>query len=194
LSFSDAVVKRFGKLRRPSPDQLKEALTDLHADESELLPHLGEPGIYPYGRKPVFASDHVEVIAMNWAVGRECAPHDHGRSFGWIQVVCGTIEHTLHTLDQDDRPVAFGHRREPEGTVMFAPRNAVHSMANGHDGRTVTLHVYAPPIDGMVVYDLQRCLACVVANDCGAWWPVEQRQRLRVMRLGTPQTVDGGAR
>lgn len=189
MSFIDAVAERFQKLRRPTPDQLKQALIDVRATESELLPHIGEPGIYPYGRKPVFASEHVEVIAMNWAVGRECAPHDHGRSFGWIQVVCGDVDHQLYTLDQDDIPIAFGQRHESTGTVMFAPRGAVHSMGNANTGRTVTLHAYAPPIDGMLVYDLSRCAACVVSNDCGAWWPDDQRQRLRVLRLAAPSAA-----
>ncbi|WP_367136070.1 cysteine dioxygenase family protein [Saccharothrix sp. HUAS TT1] len=183
MSFLDAVQEKLGNLRRPDPAQLKQATLDLNADLDALTPHLGEPGIYPYGRKPLFSNGVVEAIVMNWAADRECAPHDHGRSFGWIQVVSGTIDHRLYTLDQDDIPTPFAERVENTGSFMFAPRGAVHSMGNRNGDVTVTLHVYAPPIAGMVVYDLEKCAACVVADDCGAWWPEDQRQRLREIKL-----------
>ena len=170
-------------MRRPTPADLRQAMTDLAARPEALQPHLGDPGIYPYGRKPLHSANGVEAIVMNWAAGRECAPHDHGRSFGWIHVVSGTIRHTLYTLDQDDVPVSFATRAEPTGTVMFAPRGAIHSMGNLTGEPTVTLHLYAPHVQGMKVWDLERCAMCVVAEDCGAWWPPEQRHRLREITL-----------
>ncbi len=52
----------------------------------------------------------------------------------------------------------------------------------------LTLHLYAPPISGMKVYDLEKCAACVVSDDCGAWWPEDQKQRLKVIQLNqTPK-------
>ncbi|MGM1006165.1 MAG: hypothetical protein ACQEW2_03745 [Bacillota bacterium] len=47
----------------------------------------------------------------------------------------------------------------------------------------VTLHLYSPPITGMKVYNLEKCAACVVSEDCGAWWPEEQRQKVREIQL-----------
>jgi cysteine dioxygenase len=190
MSLVDVIAERFARLRKPTPKQLRQALVDVSADEHTLEPHLGEPGVYPYGRMPLFVSDDVEVIAMNWATGRKCSPHDHGESFGWIQVVCGGLSHVLYTLDKDDRPVEFASRYEASGTVMFSARGAVHSMGNPGKCKMVTLHAYAPPIDGMTVYDLERCARCVVSNDCGAWWPAEQRQLLRIIKTGDTQERD----
>lgn len=158
-------------------------MVDLAADPAVLSPFAGDPGTYPYGRRPLYSANGVEAIVMNWAADRQCAPHDHGRSFGWIHVVSGQINHVLHTLDQDDFPVAFATRTEPTGTLMFAPRGAIHSMGNLTGGPTLTLHLYAPPIQEMRVWDLERCAMCVVSDDCGAWWPDDQRQRLREIKL-----------
>lgn len=47
----------------------------------------------------------------------------------------------------------------------------------------VTLHVYSPPIKGMMVYDIEACAACVVSDDCGAWWPDELKQKVREYKL-----------
>jgi cysteine dioxygenase len=181
--FLDRLTATLSTLRRPGPAQLRQALVDLAAEPDDLAPLAGDPGIYPYGRKPLYSANGVEAIVMNWAAGRECSPHDHGRSFGWIHVVSGTILHRLHTLDQDDIPVSFATRTEPTGTVMFAPRGAVHSMGNLTGEPTLTLHLYAPPIQAMKVWDLERCAMCVVSDDCGAWWPEDQRQRLQEIKL-----------
>ena len=55
-------------------------------------------------------------------------------------------------------------------------------QADGEKG-LVTLHLYSPPISGMKVYDLEKCAACLVSDDCGAWWPEEQRQKIKEIRL-----------
>ncbi|WP_236561071.1 hypothetical protein [Pontibacillus sp. HMF3514] len=47
----------------------------------------------------------------------------------------------------------------------------------------VTLHLYAPPITGMMVYDLETCAACVVSDDCGAWWPEKLREKVKEIQL-----------
>jgi cysteine dioxygenase len=121
---------------------------------------------------------------MNWAGRSLCSPHDHGSSFGWVQVVDGRPSHVLYTLDHRGVPLEFGRQEERTGAVFFAPRGFVHAMGNPTDARTVTFHVYTPPITGMHVYDLERCRMCVVSDDCGAWWPAEDRQRLKTIQLG----------
>lgn len=131
----------------------------------------------------IFSTPEIEVLVMNWAARRECAPHDHGASFGWVHVMAGTVTHTLFTLDRDGIPVPFGSRLEHAGSRYFAPRSLVHSMGNPQDDLTVTVHVYCPPITGMKVCDLSRCAACVVSDDCGAWWPDDQRQLVREIKL-----------
>lgn len=183
MSLMKRVEGIFESLRTPSPAQLSEAINALEMSESELSPHLGTPGVFPYGRKLLYQSSEVEVLVMNWATDRECSPHDHGQSFGWVMVVSGTAVHRLFTLNQADVPVEFGVRKEETGRCFFAPRGMIHSMGNMTVDPLVTLHVYSPPITNMKVYDLLNCSVCVVSDDCGAWWPQEQRQIVRELKL-----------
>ncbi len=191
---NDALVEAesvFGGLRTPTPKEMKDALTQFSVTTDDLERVAGPPGIFPYGRSPLFQSNDVEVLVMNWAPMRECAPHDHGGSFGWIKLMAGTAQHILYTLNQDDVPVPYLERVECAGSMYFAPRGQVHAMANHTHHRMLTVHVYSPPIANMMVYDLAKCAACVVSDDCGAWWPTAQRQILREIRLlGPPQRVD----
>lgn len=185
----ERIVEHFAHLILPDPDALLGAWAAVGAELSEVMEYAGEPGIYPYGRKKIFANDEVEIIAMNWGARRTCAPHDHGSSFGWVNVMSGDVEHTLYTLDQSDVPVAYLTRTEKFGSRYFAPRSMVHAMGNPSDDLTVTVHIYAPPITRMKVYDLEKCAVCVVSDDCGAWWPTEQRQLLDLIRLDRPASA-----
>lgn len=56
-------------------------------------------------------------------------------------------------------------------------------MAEAGNTGLITLHLYAPPITGMKVYDLEKCAACVVSDDCGAWWPDDLRQQVKEIKL-----------
>lgn len=184
VNLAGRIAAEFGPLTQPGPDELARAWTATAPTLSEVMEYAGDPGRYPYGRKKLFATDDVEVIVMNWAGGRDCAPHDHGSSFGWVHVLAGEVRHTLYTLDQNDIPRPYHTRTERCDTRYFAARSMVHSMGNPTDQLTVTVHVYAPPITGMKVYDLEKCSACVVSDDCGAWWPADQRQVVQILKLG----------
>jgi cysteine dioxygenase len=63
-------------------------------------------------------------------------------------------------------------------------------MSSSNNTDMVTLHLYSPPITGMIVYDLQKCAACVVSDDCGAWWPEEQYQRLKEIQLNKNAPIE----
>jgi cysteine dioxygenase len=184
----DRVSRCFADLRTPTPEQLAAALTRCRPTAAELAEHAGEPGVFPYGRRALLRTDHVELMVMNWAVGRMCAPHDHGGSFGVIRVVSGEAAHELYTLDQLDRPVRYLCRQERAGSQYVAARGMIHAMGNATRQPMLTVHAYSPPITGMIVYDLLRCAACVVSDDCGAWWPAERRQIVREIRLRAART------
>jgi cysteine dioxygenase len=174
-------------LTNPTPLALRDAVRRWEFSAADLVPYLPPPSVYPYGRRVLFRSDCFEVLVMNWLPGRECAPHDHGQSWGWFFVLEGVATHSLYRLGGRGIPVLRQTTTEQPGRLIFAPRGRVHSMGNPTSGRLVTLHAYAPPIVGMKVYDLHRCAACVVSEECGAWWPDSQRQLVRQIRLGPQQ-------
>ncbi|GAF14719.1 cysteine desulfurase [Bacillus sp. JCM 19046] len=181
----DRISQVLRPLKQPSIAELRNALVKIDASYRELSPFLESTSNKPYYRKLLYQSDEVELLVMNWS-NLDCAPHDHGSSYGWIQVIGGACKNTLFQVEGNELPEEIFHKTYQQGSTFFAPQKAVHKM-NGENG-LVTLHLYAPPITGMKVYDLERCRMCIVADDCGAWWPEEQRQKLQELRLKNKNT------
>ena len=84
-------------------------------------------------------------------------------------------------------PTELFHQYHQQGKYFFAPKKVIHKMKASNNTEMVTLHLYSPPITGMIVYDLEKCAGCVVSDDCGAWWPDEQYQKLKEIKLKREQ-------
>lgn len=136
---------------------------------ADLEPYLVEPSNgKPYGRKLVYQSSVLEALVMVWSSDQDSLPHNHGASAGWMYVFCGTAKNCIyryegnhHVLDAEDILSA--------GEIAFVPQKMVHSMGNYTKERLITVHLYAPPITRMKVFDAD--VAYIVSNDCGAWQP-----------------------
>ncbi|KGX90664.1 cysteine dioxygenase [Pontibacillus marinus] len=171
-----------GSLRSPSKEQLKKALQDMNISLGEVEQELQSPDGNPYYRKLLYGNDEVELLVMNWSQ-LECAPHDHGNSYGWIQVLNGITKNTVYEVRENQLPQELFSEEKQQGKLFFAPKKGVHKMKDEGGSGLVTLHLYAPPIKGMMVYDLEACAACVVSDDCGAWWPEELREKVKEIQF-----------
>ncbi|MFC7371940.1 cysteine dioxygenase [Fictibacillus iocasae] len=169
-------------LRNPTRAELLDALMKLNFSVDDVEAALGLAGEKPYFRKLLYKSEDVEMLVMNWS-DVACAPHDHGDSHGYIHVLEGESVNTVYEVDEGGLPSELFVKVQKSGQVLYAPRKGVHKMQAAGGGRLVTLHLYAPPISGMKVYDLEACAVCVVSDDCGAWWPEETRQKVREIKL-----------
>lgn len=169
-------------LKSPSKNELREALVQLNFTVEELA-QLPEPSEgKPYNRKLLFKNNEVELLVMNWSE-LECAPHDHGHSHGWIQVISGTSVNSVYEVNGNGLPTELFNEYHHKGSCFYAPKKGIHKMQASEQTDLVTLHIYSPPITGMIVYDLEKCAACVVSDDCGAWWPDKQYQKVKEIQL-----------
>ncbi|MFD2992725.1 cysteine dioxygenase family protein [Fictibacillus nanhaiensis] len=166
----------------PTKDDLKTALLSLNIEYEDVESELKTSENKPYYRKLLYQNKDVELLVMNWSQ-LECAPHDHGSSQGWIKVLNGSTKNTVYELEENGLPRELFTKNHDKDQVLFAPKHGVHKMKAEENSDLVTLHLYSPPISGMKVYDLEKCSVCVVSDDCGAWWPDEQRQKLREIQL-----------
>ena len=169
------------QLKSSTPEELRGALISLNTTMKDLKPFLKIDSHKPYYRKLLFQNDEVELLLMNWS-DLSCVPHDHGHSSGWIQVISGSTLNTVYRVDKGELPEAYFSRVEQKGSFFFAPRYGVHKM-RAKEQELVTLHLYSPPIKEMIVYDLEACAACMVSDQCGAWWPEEQREKVKEWKL-----------
>lgn len=182
------IIERIAQHFAPSfsyrRDEFRANVLAVGATLDEVRPYLAAPAGKPYGRKLVYCHDSIEVIVMNWNPGEPCLPHDHGESEGWVQVLSGAVEHTLCRQSGQGMPQPAHSEIETEQSLFFAPRGLIHVMRSlPSEPRTVTLHFYSPPITGMRVFDLENNAACVVSDDCGAWWP-EPEKLVRRLPVG----------
>jgi cysteine dioxygenase len=182
MTLTTRIKEVLDKLKNPSKTELKDALLQLNITLQDLE-QLPEPSQgKPYNRKLLYKNKEVEMLVMNWSQ-LECAPHNHGYSQGWIQVISGTTLNSVYELDGNGLPTELFQEYHHKGRYFYAPIKAIHKMQAANQTDLVTLHLYSPPITGMIVYDLEKCAACVVSDDCGAWWPDEQYQKIKEIRL-----------
>lgn len=136
---------------------------------ADLEPYLVEPSNgKPYGRKLVYQSSVLEALVMLWSNDQDSLPHNHGASAGWMYVFCGTAKSCIYRFE-GNRHVRDTEDILPVGEIAFVPQEIVHSMGNYNKERLITVHLYAPPITRMKVFDAD--VAYIVSNDCGAWQP-----------------------
>lgn len=94
-----------------------------------------------YGRRVIYESSKVEIVAMSWNKGDFTSIHDHGSaqwgavcSFGNIQNTCFKIENgTLNITKQGTLK---------EGEITIVDHSAIHQMGNPFNKAAISLHVY----------------------------------------------------
>lgn len=151
----------------------------------ELLAELRQPDpSRPYGRNPVFANDHLEVMVATWTRGTPCLPHDHGGSHGAVRVLQGQAHHRVWRIRESALEEALAEKAA-QGDVMACGPHLIHSMGDdGIEHGLMTLHLYTTAIDHMVVYDVEAGDTCVVEGTCGAWIPEASSGQLRSRNPG----------
>ncbi len=161
----------------------------------------------PYGRKVLLADRDVESMIARWTPAYECAPHDHGGSFGAVRVLQGRAIHTVWAV-RGGRLVVVRRELVEAGHVLRADRDVVHSMADaGGELPLTTLHLYIDPIDHMFVYEatdadgqpfpegpgpiladrvdeVRTGRTWVVDGGCGAWFPRDEPHLVRDIHDG----------
>ncbi|ELK46285.1 cysteine dioxygenase family protein [Halobacillus sp. ACCC02827] len=187
MNLLERMKRAFSTMSSWKPEEIKQTLLNLDVSLEEVTAFLRDPAGKPYARKVLYQDDHVEVIVMNWSA-LACAPHDHGQSAGWIQVLSGRTKQTIYRVENDSLPEPLFTETQNKGSCFFAPVRGVHQMAQEGGEPLITLHLYSPPIRGMKVYDLEACAACIVSTDCGAWWPDDQKQKVKEIQLKKKRT------
>lgn len=88
----------------------------------------------------VYTSDQCDVLLVGWEPGQQSSYHGHGRSESVVFVVEGRITAESEGGEQEYGPLS----------LVVTPQSARHRMRNDGPERALTLHIYAPPMDGGV--------------------------------------------
>ncbi|HEX5098694.1 MAG TPA: cysteine dioxygenase family protein [Polyangiaceae bacterium] len=122
----------------------------------------------PYGRRVLHTSSRGEVMLAGWRAGACSAPHDHGRAEGVVVVLQGRFVERAYACGEPPLVVA-SERELAAGDLIRVSPGIVHDMRSREAG--LTLHLYAPGIEEMRVYDPVGRVTWRVSGTSGAWLP-----------------------
>jgi hypothetical protein len=126
-----------------------------------------------YTRTLLFKNDDFEVLALHWMPNCTSAIHDHGGALCWLTVARGAmnVENYLRTdsgAQAGYASIAFEGRQELESGAIDHRQDDVHlHRCVTRDCETVSLHVYARPIERFHGFDeiSRRCFEITSTYD-----------------------------
>jgi hypothetical protein len=135
----------------------------------------------PYSRKIIYNGPEGEAMIAHWPAGKTCSPHDHGEARGVVTILLGDFLEQAYRISEDSLKKTGHEHRYVLGDVLPVMPQMIHSMRAESEG--VTLHLYAPPIREMKVYDQHTVYT--VNDNCGAWVPSDSSLILRREPIGS---------
>jgi cysteine dioxygenase len=94
-----------------------------------------------------------EVLLVGWLPGQRTAAHGHGESFGATCVLEGTLTEVQYRLASGGQVRESGQRKHRAGSVFHEEPETIHRVEHAGRVRAVSLHLYAPPLRRMEVYE-----------------------------------------
>ena len=109
-----------------------------------------------YTRNQVARSDDYELILTCWENGQSGYIHDYDAHEAWIHPIQGKLREDRFVMDH------AGQLQQVSsvllGTQEFSYMRKgidIHRYSNANQGRSVSLHLYARPVDSWTIYTLQ---------------------------------------
>ena len=94
-----------------------------------------------------------EVLLVGWLPGQRTPRHGHGESFGATCVLEGTLTEEEYRLAPDGQVLKSERRKHGAGSVFHEQPHTIHRVEHAGRVRAVSLHLYAPPLQRMELYD-----------------------------------------
>jgi cysteine dioxygenase len=128
-----------------------------------------------YTRNLIFGNAHMDVILMCWPAGSRSTIHDHDDSSCWVVVVEGSVHEVQYAQPRLDKKFLEAEKVNPAtatgscgnlkvtntaflrcgGVTSTYANNEIglHRVENRTEKLACTLHVYAPPLKKMRIYN-----------------------------------------
>ncbi|MDX2414110.1 MAG: cysteine dioxygenase family protein [Bacteroidales bacterium] len=162
---------------------LKGLIKEHSTSDLDLNKYHLDPADKPYGRNILVNNGKVEVVFLSWGPDQICDVHDHGESCGLVKVVKGNISNIIYQEDTvSGEPIHQQEEYVLDDIFIEVPKNSWHQMKNNLDEFSYTLHVYAPPVTDMQVFDKENKQLVTVDENCGAWLSEPDRQ-IKIKKL-----------
>jgi cysteine dioxygenase len=109
-----------------------------------------------YTRNCLARRDGFEFILLCWSPGAVTPIHDHGGENCWVYQVKGSVRERRFTQSDNSFELTNDMTLNAGGLCYMHDRMGFHSLSNESDEPSMTLHVYANPIDRCQVFNKDR--------------------------------------
>jgi quercetin dioxygenase-like cupin family protein len=98
----------------------------------------------------VLSTVRYDAWVIRWRSSADLRLHDHGDSFGIVQVVGGELVELRAGPNQQSEPRSRTVR--PGETIRITPAT-IHAVSNTASKEALSVHVYSPPLSSMTFYE-----------------------------------------
>lgn len=139
-----------------SPADMEALLRGLAIAGEEIQQHARFSDVR-YARNLVHKTDRFEIMVMCWHSGQRSSIHDHAGSLGGLKVLQGELTESLFDKAPNGMIKSLSSVDYSAGTIRVEETSLIHQISNlqGDNGKSVSLHVYVPPLTRMNVYSLE---------------------------------------
>ena len=101
-----------------------------------------------YTRNCMYKDSQFELILLCWNEGQETSIHDHDGEDCWVYLLEVEMEEVFYALDdsnylREERSTAI----TPHQLSFMNDRIGFHKLRNSFNGKSMSLHLYAKPIE-----------------------------------------------
>jgi predicted metal-dependent enzyme (double-stranded beta helix superfamily) len=101
-----------------------------------------------YTRNCLYKDEQFELLLLCWDAGQETSIHDHDGEDCWVYVLSGEMEELFYSQNKSNCLIQENSRYIlPHQLSFMNDRIGFHKLRNCSQGKSVSLHVYAKPIE-----------------------------------------------
>jgi cysteine dioxygenase len=139
-----------------NPARMQDILNRLVVTTDEVEPHalFSEKR---YARNLVYKDREFEIMIMCWKAGQRSSIHDHAGSLGGIRILQGELTECLFERAANGMIKSLSSADYAIEDTRVEETSLVHQISNlqAEEGKTVSVHIYIPPLVRMNVYSLE---------------------------------------
>ncbi|WCO01102.1 cysteine dioxygenase [Psychroserpens ponticola] len=101
-----------------------------------------------YTRNCLYKDSQFELLLLCWNEGQETSIHGHDGEDCWVYLLHGEMEEVFYSLDDSNYLVEERSQNIlPQQLSFMNDRIGFHKLRNRFNGKSMSLHLYAKPIE-----------------------------------------------
>lgn len=138
------------------PENMADLLDRLAPSSAEVQSHARFSDLR-YARNLVHKTDRFEIMVMCWHSGQRSSIHDHAGSLGGLKIIEGELTESLFVKARNGMIKSLSSTDHGAGAIRVEDTTLIHQISNLQENgaRSISLHVYVPPLTRMNVYSLE---------------------------------------